>query len=63
MPLVGDGRLSHMARETSYFIFFFGAVLFELTFSRWKKFRTSHVLSSRIFILEKGRRGAAIRND
>ena len=40
----------------------FGTVVFEWTFGRCKKFKTDHVLSSRSFIFEKRRSGAAIQN-
>ena len=51
------GLFSH-----SFFVFFIGTAMVELTVGRCKKIKNSHVLSSRIFIPEKGRLGATLRN-
>ena len=39
VPLVENGRLSHMAWRTSFFIFLIGTLLFKLTFGRCKNSR------------------------
>ena len=45
-----------------FFVFFIRTAMVDLTFNRWESSKNSHVLSSRIFILEKALWGGAIRN-
>ena len=66
-PLIGNGYLSHMTWGTSFFIFFIGNVMPELTLGH-SEFKTSHIISSKTFVLKndfypwKGGVGGAIQN-
>ena len=66
VSLFGNGCLSHTsegtAKGTSFFIFFSWSYDVWTTFWPLQKFKTSRGLSSRVFILDRGRLGAAIQD-